>query len=77
MLSYLVLCVRTEAVLGGTPTIADQIVQNRAPYFEALDAADEACAQGRVDVSEMEALLEALLARQLRHLFESAGGRVS
>jgi len=74
-LSYLVLCLKTGVVLGGTPTIPDQIVDNRNPYFEALDAADENWKEGRVDVSKMEGLLETLLARQLRRLFEMAGGR--
>lgn len=75
-LSFLVLCVKAEDVLGGTPTIPDQIVQNRNPYFAALDAADAAWKQGQIDVTVMEELLESLLARQLRNLFEKAGGRV-
>ena len=30
------------AILPGTPTIPDQIVANRKPYFDTLDAADTA-----------------------------------
>jgi hypothetical protein len=77
MLSYLVLCVKVGAVLGGAPTIPDQIADDRSPYFDALDAADAAEREGRIDVSRMETLLETLLARQLTRLFESAGGIVA
>jgi Fic family protein len=74
-LSFLVLCVKTGAVLGGAPTIPDQITNNRSPYFDALDAADAAWKEERVDVARMEELQESLLARQLTRLFEMAGGR--
>lgn len=73
--SYLVLCIHTGALLPGTPTIPDQIVANRQPYFDALDAADEAERQGGIDVSAMEALLEGLLAVQLTKVFEKASGK--
>jgi Fic family protein len=57
ILSYVVLSIRAGAVLPGTPTIPDQIVDNRTPYFEALDAADAAWRASRIDVSKMEDLL--------------------
>ena len=75
ILSYAVLCVHVGSLLPGTPTIPDQIVANRRPYFDALDAADEAWKQGHADVSRMETLLESLLAVQLTKAFEKAGGR--
>lgn len=75
ILSYLVLCLRTGWVLPGTPTIPDQIVDDRAPYFAALDAADAAWRDGRIDVSRMEELLGGLLAKQLMSVYASAGGR--
>jgi Fic family protein len=75
ILSYLVLCIRTGWLLPGTPTIPEQIVSNRAPYFEALDAADAAWRDQQVDVSKMETLLAALLAKQLTSVYESAGGQ--
>jgi Fic family protein len=40
IISYVVLSIRAGAILPGTPTIPDQIVDNRKPYFDALDAAD-------------------------------------
>lgn len=38
IVSYVVLSIRAGAILPGTPTIPDQIVDNRNPYFDALDA---------------------------------------
>lgn len=74
--SYVVLSIRAGAILPGTPTIPDQIVDNRNPYFDALDAADAAWKDGRVDVSKMEELLGGMLAKQLANFYESAGGKV-
>lgn len=75
ILSYVVLSIRAGAVLPGTPTIPDQIVDNRNPYFDALDSADVAWQAGRVDVSQMEGLLATLLAKQLASFYESVGGK--
>lgn len=73
--SYLVFCVRLGYRLPGTNTIPDQIVANRQPYYEALDAADEAWARGEVNVTLMEDLLSRLLAEQLLSVHESATGK--
>jgi hypothetical protein len=54
----------------------EQIVSNRVPYFEALDAADQAWKEGRVDVTKMEELLAGLLANQLMSIYKLAGGQV-
>jgi Fic family protein len=75
-LSYVVPSIRSGALPPGTPTICDLIVENRQPYFDALDAADEAWAQGRIDLSIMENLLENLLAKQLTSYFQQAGGKI-
>jgi Fic family protein len=77
IVSYVVMSIRTGFVLGGTPTIPEQIVDNRRPYFEALDAADDAWRRGKLDVSVMEELLSRLLAMQLVKFYESAGGKVN
>lgn len=76
IISYVVLSVRAGALLPGTPTIPDYIVDNRKPYFDALDAADLACRSGSLDVSEMEKLLAALLAKQLASFYQAAGGKL-
>lgn len=76
IVSYVVLSIRAGAMLPGTPTIPDQIVDNRNPYFDALDAADVAEKEGRLDVSKMESLLGALLARQLTSFYQAVGGKL-
>lgn len=76
ILSYVVLCIKAESIFPGTPTIPEQIVDNRNPYFDALDAADLAWKEGRVDLSEMEQLLSGMLARQLTNAYENAGGKI-
>lgn len=74
--SYVVLMIRSGFILPGTPTIPDQIVQDRSGYFRSLDASDEACREGRIDVSRMEELLGRMLARQLAGFYQLAGGRL-
>jgi Fic family protein len=74
--SYVVLSIRAGYLLPGTPTIPDQIVDNRVPYFEALDAADDAFSRGNIDVSKMEELIGSLLAHQLANFYQSVGGRL-
>jgi Fic family protein len=77
ILSYVVLSIRAGFVLPGAPTIPDQIVDNRTPYFDALDAADDAFRKdGAIDVSKMEELVSGLLATQLAGFYELAGGKV-
>ncbi|KQV08956.1 Fic family protein [Devosia sp. Root105] len=76
-LSYVVMCCRLDAVLPGHPTIPEQIVSNRDPYFAALDAADAACKEGRLDVSKMEELLSGMLAVQLKGVYDAASSTSS
>ena len=76
IVSYAVLSIRAGSVLPGTPTIPDQIVDNRKPYFDALDAADLAFREGKVDISEMEELLANLLANQLAQFYKAVGGKL-
>jgi len=70
--SYLVLCVRLGYVLPGTTTIPEQISKNKDPYYQALETADKANATGKLDLTEMERLLESLLANQLVSVLDSA-----
>jgi hypothetical protein len=65
----LALSVRIGQLLPGSPTIADLIVENRQPYYEALDEADAAWKRGIVDVGAMEALLRRLLKAQIESAF--------
>ena len=72
VVSYVVLCTMLKSVLRGERTIPDQIVDNRGPYFRALESADAAWKDGNVDVSAMEQLLEGMLAAQLHKMIEKA-----
>jgi len=72
ILSYVVLSIRCRA----PPRYLMQIVENRKPYFDALDAADHACRDDRLDLSKMEELLAALLARQLAGFYQAVGGKL-
>jgi Fic family protein len=74
--SYVVLSIKAGYMLPGVPTIPDQIVDNRKPYFDALDAADAAFANEAIDVSQMEELLGRLLAKQLTSFYASVGGKL-
>jgi Fic family protein len=73
--SYVVLSVKLGFLLPGSYTIPDQIVEKRRPYFSALETADAAWKDGRVDVGAMEDLMEQLLARQLTKVLDSASGK--
>jgi len=63
--SYLVLCCGLGYVLPGNHSIPDQISENKSPYYEALEAADEAFRGGLIDVTRLEGMIQAMLARQL------------
>lgn len=76
IISYVVLSIRAGVILPGSKTIPDQIVDNRNPYFEALDAADAAFLEGELDVSKMEDLLGRLLANQLAGFYQAVGGKL-
>jgi Fic family protein len=77
ILSYVVLSIRWGAVLPGTPTIPEQIVSERQRYFKALEHADAAWRQGKIDVSKMEELLAALLANQLSGLYQAMSRKIA
>jgi Fic family protein len=62
---YFVLCVRSGSWLPGTNTIPEQISKGKAPYYKALEAADEAWRKGALDLQFMESLLGEMLATQL------------
>jgi Fic family protein len=62
--SYVVLSLRLKTRLPGKQTIVDQIVNSKGAYYRALEAADRNFVEGRIDVSEMEALISSLLAKQ-------------
>jgi len=64
--SYVVLSIKLDGLLPGVPTIPDQIASDKTPYYVALEAADSAWkATQQVDVSQLESMLEGMLATQL------------
>ncbi len=64
--SYVVLSIKLDSLLPGVPTIPDQIASDKGPYYDALEAADKVWkADTIVDVSKLETMLEAMLAKQL------------
>jgi Fic family protein len=75
--SYLLMSVRMGFNLPGLNTIPQQIEQDSNPYYRALEKADEACKTGTIDLSEMEALLGALLATQLVTIYDKAAATKS
>lgn len=75
MTSYLVMCVKLGLALPGQNTIPDQIVENRTPYFEALEDADNNSTDREFVVIKMEELLERLLAVQLAGVMGTATGK--
>lgn len=76
--SYLVLCAHSQVLMAGTETIPEQIVSNRSPYYDALEAADNAYDEdGELTprtVIDMEELMKAMLAKQLKSAFDQATG---
>ena len=72
--SYLVLSVKLDSLLPGTPTIPDQIASDKQPYYSGLELADRAWATEQVDVSALETMLNNMLARQLLNATREAAG---
>lgn len=65
VVSYVVLSVKLESILPGTPTIPDLIAADKRPYYNALEGADDSWKRGIVAMADMEAMLEGMLAQQL------------
>lgn len=73
-LSYALLGIKLGYLLPGSPTILQQIEADNSHYIEALEAADAAARSGGEDVSEMEAMIRAMLAKQLLSVIDAADG---
>ncbi|MDD1527837.1 cell filamentation protein Fic [Bradyrhizobium sp. WBOS7] len=75
--SYVVMSAKLDSLLPGAPTIPEQISANKAPYYAALEKADEHYKEGKIDVSELEDMLNAMLAKQLLSAAKQASGEVA
>ena len=74
VVSYLVLSIKLNSVLPGSPTIPDQIAEDKKPYYDALEAADAVWAASQeIDVSALETIRDNHLARQLVNAAREAG----
>ncbi len=73
IVSYVILSVRLNGLLPGTPTIPDQITDDKKPYYKALEWADEFWKREILALSLMEQMLEGMLDRQLRSAITEAG----
>ena len=62
---YYLICMKHGMLLPGRKIVPERIRENRAPYYAALEGADRACDQGKLDVSVMAKYLEELLKGQL------------
>lgn len=62
---YYLICLRQGRLLGGNKIVPERIRENRRPYYDTLEAADRAWAQGDFDVSQLAEYLGALLLGQL------------
>jgi Fic family protein len=63
---YYLLCLRQGRLLPGTKIVPERIRENRQPYYDALQAPDQAWTQGDFDVNQLAAYLGELLKGQLR-----------
>jgi Fic family protein len=76
-ISYVVLSAKLDSLLPGTPTIPEQIAADKQPYYQGLEAADEAwAATGQVDVSKLEDMLNSMVAAQLLSATKEASGEI-
>jgi Fic family protein len=70
--SYLILCLKLGYLLPGKLTIPEQISLDKTPYYKALEAADVAWGEGRINLSAMKELLGSTLAAQLVAVHEES-----
>jgi Fic family protein len=72
--AYVVLSIKLDSLLPGAPTIPEQIAGDKTPYYKALESADLRLKSGSVDVSDLENMLEGMLAKQLLSAAKEASG---
>ena len=72
VVSYIVLSAKLNSLLPGTPTIPDQIAADKTPYYSALENSDDSWKRDVLALSDMERMLERMLAKQLLSATEEA-----
>jgi Fic family protein len=74
--SYVVLNIKLDSLLPGSPAIPEIIDEDKDPYYAGLEAADAAWKDDkRIDVSELEKVIGSALSKQLIRAAEEAEGR--
>ncbi|MYE03262.1 MAG: Fic family protein [Alphaproteobacteria bacterium] len=73
-ISYIVLCLKLGQRLPGSKTIPEVISEKKRPYYDAIDKADAAAKQGKIDVTAMETVLKNALAAQLADFADTVTG---
>lgn len=71
-LAYFVLCAKIGYRLPGQDTLPEQIAADKGPYYQALECADVHWANSELDLSDLEALLDRCLAKQLLSAYDDA-----
>jgi hypothetical protein len=69
--------IKLDSLLPGAPTIPEQIAADKGPYYKALEAADQHLIDGKLDVSDLETMLNAMLATQLLNAAKQASGEIA
>lgn len=72
--AYVVLSIKLDSLLPGAPTIPEQIAEDKTPYYTALESADLGLKSDRIDVGNLENMLEGMLAKQLLSASKEASG---
>ena len=62
---YYLICLKQGKLLSGKKIVPERIREDRKPYYAALQGADRAWDQGKLDVSEIAKYLERILIGQL------------
>jgi Fic family protein len=63
---YYLICLKHGQLLPGARIVPERIREDREPYYQALRKADEAWAEGNLDVTHLGNYLGRLLAAQIK-----------
>ena len=74
MVAHIILSIMMKQLLAGK-TIAEQIAENKEPYYNALEQADEAFKNNEtIDISALAELMQTMLMKQIKQVQQIATG---